>query len=433
MNPMLSKILTNTSWLASEKILSMAASLLVALVLARSLNPAGYGSLSYLLAIIALVGPLTSLGLNAIITRELVNTPQRQHAIMATASGFRLAGAAFGTLICLLLALTGWGLAGPADQWALAMLALANVFTAFQVVEFWFQAHVAAKAVAQMRLTIIVLFSLAKIAAALSGASLLLLCSLFALEMALMGLGFLLIYRRAAGAIQWRALDVSYGWQLLKQGFWLVLSGVAAVIYLKVDQVMLAQMVSREAVGIYAVAARLSEVWYFFATAIAISLFPALLKLRQNNAQRYQQRLQQICDVLFIVALLLAIGISIIATPMVSILFGKEYQAAAAILTIHIWASVFIYMRALVSKWLIAENLLAFSLLSHGIGAIVNIVANWYLIPLYGGVGAAWATVLSYLLASYLAFWLAASTRPIALVMTKSLLLPVTLGYRYWR
>ncbi|MDP4536904.1 flippase [Alkalimonas collagenimarina] len=433
MNPLLKKVLANTSWLASEKVITMAANLLVALLLARSLNPEGYGSLSYLLAIIALVGPLTSLGLNAIITRELVNQPERNDAIMATASGFRLLGAGVGTALCLILAVTGWGLSGAVDQWAMAMLALANLLTAFHVIEFWFQAHVAAKAVARMRVSVIVLFSIAKIIAALSGAGLLLICGLFALEMACIGIGFMLIYRRAQGAIQWNELDASYGLQLLKQGFWLVLSGIAAVIYLKVDQVMLAQMVNREAVGVYAVAARLSEVWYFFATAIAISLFPALLKLKQTNPDRYQQRLQQICDVLFVAALVLAIGITLIATPLVRILFGQDYLPAAAILTIHIWGSVFIYMRALVSKWLIAEHLLAFSLVSHGLGALINIAANWYLIPLYGGIGAAWATILSYLVASYIAFWFASSTRPIAKVMTRSLLLPFTLGYRYWR
>lgn len=430
---MLKKVLANTSWLASEKVTTMGANLVVALVLARSLSPAGYGGLSYLLAIAALVGPLTSLGLNAIITRELINTPERQNLIMATASSFRLGGAAIGASICLLLAITGWGLSGSLDQWGMAVLALGNVFTAFHVIEFWFQAHVAAKSVARMRVTVIMFFSFAKISAALSGASLLLICALFALETAFIGLGFIYIYRKASGAIQWHELDMSYGWQLLRQGFWLVLSGIASVIYLKVDQVMLAQMVDREAVGIYAVAARMSEVWYFFATAIVISLFPALLGLRKTNIERYHQRLQQISDVLFTAAFLLAILISLVATPLISILFGKEYLPAAAILTIHIWASVFIYMRALVSKWLIAESLLAFSLVSHGVGALVNVAVNWYLIPLYGGVGAAWATVLSYLVASYLAFWFASSTRPIARVMTRSLYLPFTFGYRYWK
>lgn len=433
LNPILKKVLANTSWLASEKIVIMLANLLVALVIARTLGPAGYGGLSYLLAIIALVAPLTSLGLNAIITRELVDSPDKQNIIMATACFYRLAGATVGALACFLLAYTGWGLSEPHDRWAMAILAIASLFTAFYVVEFWFQAHVAAKPVARMRVAVIILSSLAKIAAALNDGGLLGICSLFALETACIGIGFLFLYRNAVGGIQWKELNLTYGFNLLKQGFWLVLSGIAAVIYLKVDQVMLAHLIDRETVGIYAVAARLSEVWYFFATAIAISLFPALLRLRKTNKTRYIQRLQQICDVLFIVAIVLAISISLVARPLISILFGNEYLSAAAILTVHIWASVFIYMRALVSKWLIAENLLKFSLLSHGIGAVINIIANWYFIPQYGGLGAAWATVLSYFVASYLAFCFFRSTRPIAKIMTHSLLLPLTFGYSYWK
>lgn len=433
MNPLLKKVLANTSWLASEKVITMAANLMVTMLLARSLKPEGFGSLSYLLAIIALVGPLTTLGLNAIVTRELINQPQRDETIMATATVFRLIGACVGAFICLLMALTGLGLSGSVDRWAMAMLALANIFTAFHVIEFWFQAHVAAKSVVRMRVTVVLLFSLAKISAAFSDAGLLVICSLFALEMACLGIGFLVIFYREQVTLKLKKADVGYGLQLLKQSIWLVLSGIAAVIYLKVDQIMLAQMVNREAVGVYAVAARVSEVWYFFATAIAVSLFPALLKLRQSNVARYQLRLQQICDVLFVASLMLSVVIAIIATPLVRILFGHEYLPAAGILTIHIWASVFIYMRALVSKWLIAEHLLSFSLLSHGLGAIINVIANWFLIPLYGGIGAAWATLVSYLVASYIAFWFAGSTRPIAKVMTHSLLLPFTLGYRYWR
>jgi PST family polysaccharide transporter len=89
-------------------------------------------------------------------------------------------------------------------------------------------------------------------------------------------------------------------------------------------------------------------------------------------------------------------------------------------------------MRALVSKWLIAEHLLKFSLISHGLGAVINITANYLLIPSFGGVGAAYATVLSYAVASYLTFWLHPSTIPIAKIMSRSLILPLTLGKRYW-
>jgi PST family polysaccharide transporter len=116
----------------------------------------------------------------------------------------------------------------------------------------------------------------------------------------------------------------------------------------------------------------------------------------------------------------------------IPVLFGEAYRDSALLLSIHVWAGAFVFMRALVSKWLIAEHLLKFSLISHGLGSVINITANYLLIPSFGGVGAAYATVLSYAVASYLTFWLHPSTIPIAKIMSRSLILPLTLGKRYW-
>jgi len=93
-------------------------------------------------------------------------------------------------------------------------------------------------------------------------------------------LGFLFIFVRASGSLQLNQCDWVCGGKLIKQSCWLILSGMAAVIYLKIGQIMLEQMVGRESVGIYSVAVRLSEVWYFFAAAVVISVFPALLTAR---------------------------------------------------------------------------------------------------------------------------------------------------------
>jgi O-antigen/teichoic acid export membrane protein len=195
---------------------------------------------------------------------------------------------------------------------------------------------------------------------------------------------------------------------------------------------MLGQMVGREEVGIYSVAVRLSEVWYFFATAVVVSVFPSLLKQRSDNPSLYSKRLQQVCDLLFVSALVSAICVAFLSPVLIPFVFGEAYKGSAVLLSIHIWAGLFVFMRALVSKWLIAEHLLKFSLLSHGLGALVNIVGNYLLIPSFGGLGAAYATVLSYAIASYVTFWLHPTTFPIAKIMTRSLLLPFTLGKRYW-
>lgn len=437
LSPFLKKVFANTSWLLSDKVIAMAANLLVSLALARSLGPTGFGELSYLLALIAMVMPLAALGLNAIVTRELVNQPDAESRVIATATGFRLFGALAGTLVCLLLAVTGVGLgdfeSAKQAQHALALLAFANLFNALAVLEFWFQAHLQAKFVVRMRLLTTIAFALFKLLAVWFNAELVTVIAIFALETICLGLGYVIIYRMRAGGINLQDFDFSYGVKLIKQSFWLVLSGIAAVIYLKVDQLMLQHLATTAEVGTYAVAARLSEVWYFFADAIVISLFPAIIKLgKQANTQLYWHRLQQVSDGLFFVAVAIAVSVSLLAKPVIVLLFGVEYFPSVQILQIHIWAGIFVFMRALVSKWLLAEDLLPFSLVSHGFGAIINVAANWVLIPIWGGEGAAIATLISYFIASYLAFWLSPKTRPIAKVMSRSILLPFTLGHRYW-
>jgi len=204
-----------------------------------------------------------------------------------------------------------------------------------------------------------------------------------------------------------------------------MLSGIAAIVYLKIDLVMLGQLSTNEQVGIYAVASRLSEVWYFFPVAIVSSFFPKLLAAKKHSIEQYDCDLQKLNDGLFGGALVIALLVVVVAGPIVVLLFGEAYQASANVLIIHIWAGVFIFMRALLSKWLLAENLLRFSLVTQLAGALLNVLANWLLIPEYGAIGAAVATVVSYAAASYLALFFHPKTWPMARIMNVSFLLPL--------
>ena len=401
------------------------------LCLARVMGPNNFGSLNYLLAIIALIAPIVSLGLQSIVVRELINLPGEKDKIISTVIGFRTMGAVLGAFICLVFAFLDKSLS-DVDVLSLYILAIGSIFNGLNGLELWFQAKVAAGIVAKMRTLVLTLFSVLKVVVVFNTDSVMAMASVFAIEQFVLGLGFLTMYYIDSGKLKISQFDWSYGVALLKQSIWLVLSGVAAVIYLKIDQVMLGQMVGRESVGVYAVAVRVSEVWYFFATAIVISVFPSLLSLRQKDLGKYYSRLQTICDLLLVSALMVAICVTLLAPLVIPVLFGEAYRESALLLSIHVWSGVFVFMRALVSKWLIAEHLLKFSLISHGLGAVINITANYLFIPSFGGVGAAYATVLSYAVASYLTFWLHPSTIPIAKIMSRSLILPLTLGKRYW-
>jgi O-antigen/teichoic acid export membrane protein len=427
----LKNIRINITWLFGEKALLMLIGFTTMLCLARVMGPNNFGSLNYLLAIIALIAPIVSLGLQSIVVRELINLPGEKDKIISTVIGFRTMGAVLGAFICLVFAFLDKSLS-DVDVLSLYILAIGSVFNGLNELELWFQAKVAASIVAKMRTLVLTLFSVLKVVVVFNTDSVMAMATVFAIEQLVLGLGFLTMYYIDSGKLKISQFDWSYGVALLKQSIWLVLSGVAAVVYLKIDQVMLGQMVGRESVGVYAVAVRVSEVWYFFATAIVISVFPSLLSLRQKDLGKYYSRLQTICDLLLVSALMVAICVTLLAPLVIPVLFGEAYRDSALLLSIHVWAGAFVFMRALVSKWLIAEHLLKFSLISHGLGSVINITANYLLIPSFGGVGAAYATVLSYAVASYLTFWLHPSTIPIAKIMSRSLILPLTLGKRYW-
>ncbi len=400
-------------------------------MLAEHLGPEIFGTLSYLLAIIALMGPIVSLGLNSIVVRELVNYPSSGIKIMSTLIALRILGAVIGSILCFIYAFYVADLS-YIEKVSLVILGGASVFNGLNGFEFWFQAKVAAKVVAKMRTLVILLFALLKVWIVLADFVFFKLVIVFAAEQVVLGFGFLLIYIRDSGKFKLSSVDLSYGISIIRQSVWLVFSGIAAIVYLKIDQVMLGEMVGREAVGIYAIAVRLSEVWYFFATAIVVSVFPSLLTVRKQNFALYSKRLQTICDLLFLSSLTCAVFVSLVSPIAISLLFGGSYDESASILAVHIWAGVFVFMRALVSKWLLSEGFLKFSLISHGVGAIFNLATNYILIPKYGAIGAAYATVLSYAIASYIVFLLHPNTFPIAKIMTRSLLLPFTFGKRYW-
>src|SRR3954466_5300330 len=159
---------------------------------------------------------------------------------------------------------------------------------------------------------------------------------------------------------------------------------------------MLAQMVGVEASGVYAVAARMSEVWYFIPQLLAAAVFPSLLRTKLVSGKLYEQRMQLCLAAFASTATGIAVIVTIFANSIVHALFGPQHAAAAAILQIHIWGGVFIFQRAVASKWMIAENLFVFSFVSHGVGALLNIALNLVMIPRWGAIGSAVATVISY-------------------------------------
>lgn len=417
--------LHNTAWILAEKVLVLGLGFLATVLVARYLGPEGFGTLAYATSLVALFAATSHLGLHGLVVRELVKRPSLRAETLGTTAFLKFLGALAGYLALLLYAVIYEG-TGTAEFLLIAIAGAALLFTPIDVIDHWFNAFVQARYV-----------SIARVSAQLVYVGVTLLFVFIESDVVMFAIPYFLLALTAAIVLlflfhakanirlsDWR-FNKAHAKDLLKQGWIIYLASFFAVIYLKIDQVMLRWLADSTEVGVYAVAARFSEVWYFIPTAIVASVFPDMIKLRESNESRFTHRLQQLFDSLAVLGMLIAMLVTLIAPWVIPLIFGADYAASVPILVIHTWASVFIFMRAALSKWILIENALYFSLLTQGLGAVSNIVLNFCLIPMYGGQGAAWATLISYATASFLALLLYPRTRPIFWLMLNALIAPV--------
>ena len=130
---------------------------------------------------------------------------------------------------------------------------------------------------------------------------------------------------------------------------------------------------------------------------------------------------------MLLLSLSLIVSTNVLADELIVLLYGNEFQKSAQILKIHIWATLFIFLRGVLSKWLVIEENLKFSLISHLTGAIINIALNYFLIPKYGGLGAAWATIVACAFSGYICLAFSRRTYPMLKIMSKSFFYPLFL------
>jgi len=183
--------------------------------------------------------------------------------------------------------------------------------------------------------------------------------------------------------------------ELLSESWPLLLSGVAVLIYMRIDQIMIGQIVGDVSVGHYSAALKLSEVWYTIPIAIMNSATPIITKTYTSDLNQYNKRIQKLFNLMTLIGLTLAIPTTFLAPLIIQIIYGNEYLISASILSIHIWTSIFVGWGLLKDMILVTQNLIKIVLVTTVVGAICNVLLNLIFIPHYFGVGAAWATLIS--------------------------------------
>lgn len=406
----LREYLANTSWLAFERLFRMVLGLVGWLYIARYLGPEGYGLLNYALSFVGLFAAVAALGVDQLLMRELVRYPAAQGTFLGTSTGLRLAGSslAIGVITLVLLFMdVGW------EERALVwIISVSLLLQALGGIESYFAAQVRSRYVVYVQTTQSVLSLVLRVVLVELDAPLVWFAIALTVDNVLLYLGLVWMYKRTGGRLSSWHFDRDEARRLLREAWPLIFTGIFVTIYFKVDQVMLKILVGEGEAGVYAAAVKLSETWYFIPAIITTSVFPAIISARVAGSALYEERLQDLYDLMTLLSVGLALMVSFLSTPLIGWVFGPEFLAAGPVLAMHIWAGVLIFGGFVRQRWVLAENLQGQEAWLNLAGAAFNVLFNFLLIPEYGALGAAVATVLSYFVGLYLVAGLFRDFRP---------------------
>jgi O-antigen/teichoic acid export membrane protein len=390
----------NTFWLMGERILRMFVALFVGIWIARYLGPEQFGLLNYAQSFVFLFTAITTLGLDGIVVRELVKDESRRDKLLGTAFGLKLVGA---ILILPILALAVQ-LTSNDDYTNLLVfiIASATIFQSFNVIDFYYQSKVLSKYVALANGVSLALSSIIKIALLLNEAPLIAFALMTLFDSTVLAIGLIYYYKKTSHL---KLFGWSFEWtiakSLLKDSWPLILSGVMISIFMKIDQVMLQEMVGSIEVGQYAAASRISEVWYFIPMVLASSLFPAIYNSKQISQKLFVNRLVKFYSLMIWLSIGIAVVVTLLSTWLIETLYGGVYLPSADILVIHIWAAIFVFLGVAHSKYLLSENRQMEQFYRTFLAMILNVISNIILIPKYGGIGAAIGILISQFMANF--------------------------------
>jgi polysaccharide transporter, PST family len=424
-------LLRDTGHYGLEHILRAGLAAVTGVLVARYLGPSGLGLLNYIQALFSILIPLVFLGLPGILVRDF-STGEDWRPTLSTALAVQIIAAAVVSAVAFALVLLT---RGTEDETILIAAALAPLpfLAVHETLRKLLEARGQSRRILLAGIIAALLSSAIKIygvattgpvwifAAAWTAESLTL---AFALAIAIPG------WSRLTRIRHWVRLDMAR--RLTQESWPLLVSSVAAMLFMRLDLIMLGLLTGDAETGVYAAAVRLSEVWYFLPVAATAALRPLLSRLwATGDTAQYQRQVLRMMSLLSAAAYATILVTMVSSDFIISLLYGVDFAASASVLRWHVLAVPFVFLSAAADPWFIDRSLTRLVMLRSLAGAGINLVLNLLLIPRQGATGAAIATVVSYAFVGVFLNGLSRTARPLLTLQLQGLILGG--GRSHWR
>lgn len=393
------RVINNVKWVVICKTIQSITQLVIGMLTARYLGPDNYGLINYAKSVIAFAVPFMRLGLDITLTKELVDSPEQQDQVVGTALTMEM----LSSLICLGAVIGFVSVFNCGEPQTIAVCVLYGISLFFQAVELiqhWFHSNLKSKYPSIAALISYGVVSIIKIYFLISAKSVYWFAIVYSIEYGIVGLLLLIQYFRK----EKRSLKFSFplAKKMYSRGKYYIWAALMVSMFQNTDHVMLKLMVGNDENGYYTAAITAVGVVQFVYMAIIDSVRVVILENKKNDEVAYQRNLSGLYGLITYMSLIQSISFIVLAKVIINILYGSEYMAAVPILRILVWYVAFSFMGIIRNVWILAEEKQSILWKINLIGALLNVLLNAVMIPIWGACGAAMASVLTQICTNFL-------------------------------
>lgn len=386
------KIVRNAGWLIGGRIVHIILSFVIGLLSARYLGPGNYGLINYASAFATFFNAFCTLGINSVIVKNFIDHPDEEGETIGTTLILRLVSSVLS--LCTITGIVSIIDRGEIVTIVVVLLyCISLVFHIFDTFNYWFQSKLKSKYYAIATLVSYLVASAYRLILLMTGKSTQWFALANSVDYFIVAVLLVIFYKTNKGP----KLSFSFkkAKELLSVSCSYILSGLMVAVYAATDKLMLKQMLDETAVGYYALAFSISTMWAFILAAIIDSLKPGIMRDHNENKQKYLQGNRNLYAIIFYFSMFASSCVFLVAPLFIKIVYGEAYLPATIPLRIVTWYVAFSYMGVARDIWIVCERKQKYLKYMYFGSAVLNIVLNYLMIPIFGASGAAIATLIT--------------------------------------
>lgn len=396
------RIVKNTSALFVAQVVSSFISLIFGVVIARELGDNVFGKFAFGLAFTEIFSIFASLGYNTLLIREVSRDKTQVNKYLNNIFSFRII---FSLIVFVFIVITINLMQYPEDtKIAVYLLGVFQILGSLANV-----LKVVFRAFERMELEAIVIVSVHLLSLPMMLGIIYLGYGLIAISLVYVAIGLMdllfsvIVCRKKIATIK-KEFDFMFLRKTIPIAVSLSLLAIFALIYVKVDTIMLSVMKGDAVVGWYNAAYYLVQGFKPIQHMIMNALFPLMAFSFVSSKESLKRIFERAFKYLFILSLPMAVGITLLADKIILLVYGPNFTNSIIALQILSWDVVLVFLYGCISFLLVSINRQYQMALFAGCTAFINILLNFILIPTYSYIGSAYATVIaeSFLLISYI-------------------------------